>query len=116
MVDWRPTRGAELAARAEQALIAAGVAPTAVWARAVHIACTPDPDAAAACAADAIATGRNDIIIEVLGVLKLSGGLPGDWSKEVQAAYAQAQPVAYRHCRRGALSPDEVLAAFGFGV
>ncbi len=111
-----PTRGAELAARAEQALTAAGVAPNAVWARAVHIACAPDPDAAAACAADAIATGRNDIIIEVLGVLKLSGGLPGDWSKEVQAAYAQAQPIAYRHCRRGALSPDEVLAAFGLGV
>jgi serine/threonine-protein kinase len=111
-----PTRGAELAARAEQALLGAGIAPNAVWARAVHIACAPDPDAAAACAADAIATGRNDIIIEVLGVLKLSGGLPGDWSKEVQAAYDQARPIAYRHWRRGALSPDEVLAAFGLGV
>jgi hypothetical protein len=111
-----PTRGAELAARAEQALLGVGIAPNAVWARAVHIACAPDPDAATACAADAIATGRNDIIIEVLGVLKLSGGLPGDWSKEVQAAYDQAQPIAYRHWRRGALSPDEVLAAFGLGV
>lgn len=109
-------RGAALAARAEQAFAGFGATASAVWARAVRIACAPDPEAAAACAADAVATGRPDIVLEVLGVLKRTGGLDGDWLDAVRTACDAARPVGYDHWRRGALSPDEVRQAFGIAV
>lgn len=105
-------RGAALARIAEGEFQKSGATASAVWARAVGIACEPDPVAANACAADAVATGRPDIILEVLGVLKLTGGLTGDWTTELGAVLDGLQPAGFNNARRGALSPDEVVAAF----
>lgn len=105
-------RGAELARRAELAFLEAGARVTAVWARAVRVACAPDPLAAARIAAEAVATERQDIVLEVLGLLKLTGGLTGEWSEHVARALAEIRPVGYNSSRRGALSADEVRAAF----
>lgn len=107
-----PARGAELACQAERAFSQVGASSSAIWAQAVRIACAPDPIAASECAAEAVATGRQDVILEVLGVLKLTGGLTGDWSKEVGAALRKAMPKGYDSWRRGALAPAEVMKAF----
>lgn len=105
-------RGAELARLAESEFTRGGATASAVWARAVAIACQPDPAAANACAAEAVASGRPDIVLEVLGVLKLTGGLTGDWSAELASVLDGLQPAGFNSARRGALSPDEVVAAF----
>lgn len=107
-----PARGAELAGMAERALMAAGATVTAVWARAVRIACAPDAAAADACAGEAIGTGRADIIFEVLGVLKISGGLSDIWRTQALNALSRLEPKGYESWRRGALSPDEVAELF----
>lgn len=107
-----PARGEAIAATAERAFVEAGAAASLIWARAVRIACAPDAVEAGTCAADAVETGRQDVILQVLGVLKLSGGLTGDWSRELGPALEAVRPFGYDEWPRGALAPGEVARAF----
>lgn len=110
-------RGAALAADAERAFTGVGAQASAVWARAVRLACAPDPAEALACAEAVVATGRPDFILESLGLLRLTGGLTGDWADVVRKAAAASRPTSYPEARRAALSPAEVLRAFDmFGL
>jgi len=105
-------RGASLAGDAERAFTGVGATASAVWARAVRLACAPDPAEALACAEAVVATGRPDFILESLGLLRLTGGLTGDWADVVRKAAAASRPTSYPEARRAALSPAEVLRAF----
>ncbi len=111
---WRgeAARGAELAGMADRAFTDAGAVVPAVWARAVRIACSPNAGEAEACATAAVATGRPDVIWEVLGLLRVSAGLSDAWGEAAREALSRRIVLGYDDWRRGALCPDEVEQMF----